>query len=214
MHISAFDLDHTLFKSNSSFSFGRHLYSHSRLTTSLLACLIFYYGCHTCGLVSINTLHQLNFDALFKGRPLIDFEELAVSFINRHMKELIYPPVAEAFSNAKKAGHYTALISASPDFLVALIAKRFGFDHYAATHYQVNESGCFESLGEIMDGALKAAILTNLAKRLKVPRECVYAYSDSHLDIPFLQAAGHSVAVRPDRQLKKISIAKGWKILN
>jgi phosphoserine phosphatase len=40
-----------------------------------------------------------------------------------------------------------------------------------------------------------------------------WAYSDSHTDLPFLEAVGHPVAVNPDRALRRIARERGWPIL-
>ena len=39
------------------------------------------------------------------------------------------------------------------------------------------------------------------------------AYSDSHTDIPFLEAVGHPVAVNPDRELRRTAREQGWPVL-
>jgi phosphoserine phosphatase len=39
------------------------------------------------------------------------------------------------------------------------------------------------------------------------------AYSDSHTDLPFLEAVGHPVAVNPDRKLRRIASQRGWPVL-
>jgi hypothetical protein len=39
------------------------------------------------------------------------------------------------------------------------------------------------------------------------------AYSDSHTDIPFLEAVGNPVVVNPDRALREIALDRGWRIL-
>jgi phosphoserine phosphatase len=39
------------------------------------------------------------------------------------------------------------------------------------------------------------------------------AYSDSHTDLPFLEAVGHPVAVNPDRELRRLAADRGWPVL-
>ena len=39
------------------------------------------------------------------------------------------------------------------------------------------------------------------------------AYSDSHTDLPFLEAVGIPVAVNPDRELRRIARERGWPVL-
>jgi phosphoserine phosphatase len=42
--------------------------------------------------------------------------------------------------------------------------------------------------------------------------ECT-AYSDSHTDVPFLEAVGHPVVVNPDGALRRIAAERGWPVL-
>ena len=42
--------------------------------------------------------------------------------------------------------------------------------------------------------------------------ECT-AYSDSHTDLPFLEAVGNPVAVNPDRDLRTAAADRGWPVL-
>lgn len=44
-------------------------------------------------------------------------------------------------------------------------------------------------------------------------REQTVAYSDSIRDLDFLQAAGRSVGVQPDRKLRRICLKQQWEII-
>ena len=44
------------------------------------------------------------------------------------------------------------------------------------------------------------------------PLEHAYFYTDSHTDLPMLEAVGHPVAVTPDRKLAALARARGWTI--
>lgn len=213
MFISAFDLDHTLLNVNSSFHFGRYLFKSGRLTPTQAFYLTSCYCAHKVGFVGLDRLHHLNFNVLFRGVSKKIFEECASKFLDLHLQAHLYAPVFEVLKKAQRAGHYTALLSSSPDFLVDAIAARFAFDLSASTSYLTDSSGCFSQCGLIMHGTAKASLLKDLAKRLQVSKANIYAYSDSHLDLPFLDAAGCPVAVRPDRLLRTISKRKGWTII-
>jgi phosphoserine phosphatase len=39
-------------------------------------------------------------------------------------------------------------------------------------------------------------------------------YSDSHNDIPLLEAVSHPVAVDPDATLRKHAEGKGWRVMS
>jgi phosphoserine phosphatase len=64
-----------------------------------------------------------------------------------------------------------------------------------------------------LHGAAKAEALRELASRDAVDLAASTAYSDSHTDLPFLEAVGRPVAVNPDRDLRRTARERGWEIL-
>jgi len=52
-----------------------------------------------------------------------------------------------------------------------------------------------------------------LAEREGFDLERCSAYSDSHTDLPFLEAVGRPVAVNPDRSLRRIASERSWPVL-
>ncbi|CAN2244541.1 haloacid dehalogenase-like hydrolase [Candidatus Planktophila dulcis] len=63
-----------------------------------------------------------------------------------------------------------------------------------------------------MHGAEKAIAIQGLAKEHGFDLEDCYSYSDSHNDIPLLQAVGHPCAINPDAVLRIRALAEGWPI--
>ena len=59
----------------------------------------------------------------------------------------------------------------------------------------------------------KADCLREVAEREGLDLAECTAYSDSHTDLPFLEAVGHPVAVNPDRELRRIAADRGWPVL-
>jgi phosphoserine phosphatase len=72
---------------------------------------------------------------------------------------------------------------------------------------------CFDGISQIVDGDYKAKVMQSILERKRLDKASLYAYSDSSLDLPFLRMAGRPCAVRPDRQLKRISLENGWEII-
>ena len=56
-------------------------------------------------------------------------------------------------------------------------------------------------------GQAKADALAELARDEALDLAASTAYSDSHSDVPFLEAVGHPIAVNPDRELRRIARA-------
>jgi phosphoserine phosphatase len=59
----------------------------------------------------------------------------------------------------------------------------------------------------------KAAAVRELAALEGFDLDASTAYSDSHTDLPFLDAVGNPVVVNPDRQLRRIAEDRGWPML-
>ncbi len=100
------------------------------------------------------------------------------------------------------------ILSNSPIFIVEKIAKRFGVSEFSATTYRLSPHGQMLAIETLFDGEKKR-------EYVKEHREnrTITAYSDSILDLPFLEEAEVQVAVRPDRKLLKRAKALGWEIL-
>ena len=66
--------------------------------------------------------------------------------------------------------------------------------------------------GTILHGVEKVHAIETLAKDRNVKLEDCFAYSDSHNDIPLLNAVGSPRAINPDAKLRIIALAHGWPI--
>ena len=92
------------------------------------------------------------------------------------------------------------IVSSTLQEIVDALADELGFD------------GALGTVCEVEDGAYTGRPLRSLPRRGRRPRRCASsptregidlaastAYSDSHTDLPFLEAVGNPVAVNPDR---------------
>lgn len=211
--LSAFDLDRTLLKKNSSFQFGLYLYRHRHIS---LRALLFVLSCnirHSLGWLPIEALHGAAFQRLFKGLSADAVQQWAEDFVADNLDPLIYPPAVDALKQAQQAGHLTVIISSSPRFLVAPIAKRLRADMWEATDYAVDKDRRFCHISKIILGKDKALHMMQLAAHYRIPKQRTIAYSDSHLDLPFMLSAGTAVGVNPNRQLRKACRRNHWPII-
>lgn len=125
----------------------------------------------------------------------------------------MYHPAVQRLKQLQSEGVYTLILSNSPDFLVRSFALRFGVDEWGGSSYGVDKDGMLCTISNLMEGKDKAEYCLSLAARLGVLRSCLQAYSDSYLDLPFLEAAGRAIAVNPDKKLNRISQERNWEIL-
>ena len=213
MHLSVFDLDHTLLNVNSSFRFGSFLYRQNFFSFwKLVGCLRDYARYQWLGM-SIQDLHAKTFRRVFKGQALQEVCHYVDQFLTESLDKMIYQPAIQRLKKSQDAGDYVLILSSSPDFLVREIAHRFEVKHWKSTIYQCNEEGKLETIAQVMEGQNKADYLKGLIQQLNMDRTAITVYSDSYLDLPLLNMAGRAIGVGPDHRLKRICLQKGWEIL-
>jgi HAD superfamily hydrolase (TIGR01490 family) len=211
--ISVFDLDHTLLKDNSSFQFGLFLYRKSYLP---IWALLFIFSCnllHLMGVLSISKLHEVAFKRLFHGRSETTVKQWVQKFLSENLEKLFYLPALERLKNAQQEGHLTAILSSSPHFLVGPIASYLNVSLWRSTKYAVDKDRCFCQISFLMLGENKASFIKKLRQRYERDKGRITAYSDSHLDLPFLLAADVAVGVNPTRKLRSICLQNHWPVI-
>ena len=211
--ITLFDLDHTLLSANCSYRFGAYLYRHGYFKTPTMLKLVGVYFLQKLNILSLQQLHLKVFDLIFHNKNVDILKKLTESFIPEFLRKYSYLPAIERLTKAKSMGHFIAILSNSPDFLVAPIASAFGVKNWKATVYEVDEKGRFSKISNFVEGNDKANYLNAFLQQFNLVKISTTAYSDSILDLPFLKAAGQAVAVNPDRQLRRHAKANNWEIL-
>lgn len=208
-----FDLDHTLLQVNSSFRFGIYLYRERLLPFTTMIYLLACYGFHKLGLLTTEQLHTQASQKFFYGRSLSQLKSYVHTFLDRELEGMKSGKVLSVLHSVQTEGHFTAILSNSPAFLVEEVARRMGVDTWAGTDYEVGEGDSLGKPLEQMIGVAKARFVRELQVGREVDQEDVFAYTDSILDLPFLEAVGNPVAVNPDAKLRKLCGVRGWRVL-
>lgn len=211
--LSVFDLDGTLLVGNASFHFGRYLYQRGELRFLPTLRMVLVYGCHRYLGLCPSIVHESAHRLLFEGRDATQLQSLVDHFLKQELSGLIYPPALHQLRMDQAAGHEVAVLSNGPDFLVGPLAQQLGVKRWKASRYPLDAEGRFAQAPRIFSGEEKASYLRVLADELGVDMTSTVAYSDSKLDIPLLEAAGHAVGVNPDAALRRLCARKGWSIL-
>ena len=113
----------------------------------------------------------------------------------------------------RDAGHTTILMTG----VIRPLTRPFEglFDTIVAAELATDEHGrCTGFLsGPPMVGESRSAWLNHYAKLHDIDLGQSYAYADSHVDLPMLNAVGNPVAVSPDIGLMRAAKTKGWSIV-
>lgn len=211
--ISAFDLDHTLIQGNCSASFCRYLYREGALPLSIVMHSILYSLRHRFFGMSLAELHHSVFNKVLRGKPFAVLEKYVDKFVHEYLEKSLYMPAFLRLKRAQQLGHYTMILSNSPSFLVEKFAKILKVNAFHATEYIIDENRCFQTIKRILEGKDKAHLIRSIAKKFGIFLEQITTYSDSFLDLEFLEASGNPIAVNPDKKLRAISVQKQWSII-
>ncbi len=208
-----FDLDHTLFNTNSSFSFGLYLYKRKVIPLwNLLYLAIVYYFCKW-GYISLQQMHKRAFETFFKGKKYSDIAPYIAPWLDENWDKMVRPEMMQELQRLQSEKNYTAILSNSPDFIVGPISKRFSMNDFCATRYFLDSCGEFSEIKKWVEGKDKAVYLNQLSAKLGISKEQISAYTDSMLDLPFLKEAGKSICVFPDSDLKKAAMRYNWSVI-
>ena len=139
---------------------------------------------------------------------------LAQDHFRALMQPRIYPAFLDQLRKHQDRNDLIVLVTNSLEVLVKPLADQIQASAMIAARL-CQQGGAFT--GELEGGPLtdrsKAEAIVSFSKARQLDLSKCYAYADSLDDIPMLEAAGYARVVNPGRQLRKIALAKKWKIL-
>ena len=148
-----------------------------------------------------------------QNRSVQELQDLSEQIFDAEMVDKLIPGSLALAQGHLDAGQQVWLVTATPQELATVIARRLGLTGALGT--------IAESRNGIYTGKLNGPPLHGLAKAEAVRAlstsegldlgECS-AYSDSVNDVPMLSLVGHPTAVNPDPELRAHAIANEWRI--
>jgi HAD superfamily hydrolase (TIGR01490 family) len=150
---------------------------------------------------------------LLRGFTPRQMQELVAESLEPVLKPLVYDEPLALVARHRERGEPSYIVSAALQEVVDAMAEHFGFDGALGTVCEV-EDGAYTGRGiRSLHGDNKATAVRELAARKQIDLDESTAYSDSHTDLPFLEAVGHPVVVNPDRELRRLAAERGWPVL-
>jgi HAD superfamily hydrolase (TIGR01490 family) len=129
------------------------------------------------------------------------------------LRPLVYAEPLHLVEQHKQRGEPVFIVSATLQEIVEAIADDLGFDGALGTVCEVRDGAYTGHAVRALHAEEKARCVRELAEERGFDLAECTAYSDSHTDLPFLEAVGHPVVVNPDRELRAIAGERGWPIL-
>lgn len=148
------------------------------------------------------------------GRTPAEVGYIAGPFVEEVIEPLIHSDAMRTIAGHRAAGERILIVSASPTFLVEVIAERLGIAEVLGTELELQHgfySGRVAGIPCAREGKIQ-----RLEQWLAAQGEGLagaHFYSDSRNDLPLLCHVEHPHAVNPDAALREHAERHGWDIL-
>ena len=208
-----FDVDNTMMRGASLFAVARKMYQRRAFTLRE----VLWFAVHQLRFVArgenIGDIQAIRDRALLlaAGFSVADMVALRDEIYDEFIESKIWPGTRAIADQHLHAGRRVWLVTATPLEVASVMARRLGLSGALGTSVEHVE-GIYTGrlVGEILHGAAKAEAVRNLAADLGLDLTECWGYSDSHNDIPLLEAVGHPVAINPDRRLRRHARDRNW----
>ncbi len=206
-----FDLDRTLLRRSSALALAPSFRAAGLISRRQLAKAAAWQALFVVRGASHDAVKRAAEDGLvvLRGFRPEELQALVAESMERVLRPLVYAESLDLVDRHRRRGEPVYIVSATLLEIVQAIADDLGFD------------GALGTICEVKDGvytgralrALHAEEKARCLRELDYELEASTAYSDSHTDLPFLEAVGHPVAVNPDRALRRIAAERRWPVL-
>lgn len=210
--LAIFDVDHTITRHST----GRRLIQcgrrHGLFTAGALLSLPYHYLRYRAGVINLEKAAAALLH--LEGRSRDELEALALQCYRARIQGDILRPAVRLLEEHRRAGDVIVLATSSLGLIVRPLADELAVDHLIATEIEYD--------GRLATGRLasppclgprKLELARELSAELGTSLDHAAFYSDSHLDLPLMEAVGRPVAVNPDRRLRRIAGERGWQVV-
>lgn len=212
MRLAVFDLDHTLLAGDSDYLWGEFLVEQGLVDGEAYARdNKRFYDEYLNGTLDIAAF------AAFSLAPVVKHgaEKLAAlrpRFVREKIEPIVAPGTFHLLERHRAQGDQLLITTATNRFITEPIAKLLGIEVLIATDPEIVD-GRFT--GRIAGTAnFREGKLINLRRWQAVRKfSGMSVYSDSHNDLPLLEAADQPVAVDPDDRLRAHAKKRGWPVI-
>jgi HAD superfamily hydrolase (TIGR01490 family) len=206
-----FDLDRTLLRRSSALALAPAFRAAGLISRRQLAKAAAWQALFVLRGASHDAVKRAAVDGLIvlKGFKPEELQVLVAESMERVLRPLVYAESLDLVARHRSRGEPVFIVSATLQEIVQAIADDLDFDGALGTICEV-KAGVYT--GRALR-ALHAEEKARCLRELDYDLEASTAYSDSHTDLPFLEAVGHPVAVNPDRALRRIATERRWPVL-
>ncbi len=210
-----FDLDRTLIRRSSALALAGSFRARGLISRRQLVKSAFWQLLFVARGASAEAVRSAAEDGMriLAGFRVDEMRSLVGDAMEPILRPLLYEEPLQLVRAHRERGELVYIVSATLQEIVDHIAEDLGFDGAIGSTCEIVD-GVYTGRSErATHGAEKARAVRELAEREGIDLQASTAYSDSHTDLPFLEAVGHPVPVNADRKLRRIARERGWPLL-
>jgi HAD superfamily hydrolase (TIGR01490 family) len=210
-----FDLDRTLLRRSSALALAGSFRERGLISRGQLAKAAAWQLLFVLRGASHEAVRKAAEDGLvvLRGFTPGEMRDLVANAMEPVLQPLVYAEPLHLVEQHRERGECVYIVSATLQEIVEAIADELGFDGALGTRCEVKDGAYTGKALRALHAENKAECVRELAESHGFDLDECTAYSDSHTDIPFLEAVGKPVAVNPDRELRRVAVERGWPVL-
>jgi len=210
-----FDLDRTLIRRSSALALAGPFRKRGLITRTHLVKAAFWQLLFVARGASAETVRNAAADGMrfLAGFSVEEMREVVGDAMEPILRPLVYAEPLQLVQEHRVKGEKVYVVSATLQEIVEHIAGDLGFDGAIGTRAEIVDGKYTGRTLRAAHGEYKAEAVRELATAEGFDLAACTAYSDSHSDVPFLEAVGHPIAVNADRQLRRTARERGWPLL-
>jgi len=211
-----FDVDNTLVRGSTLYFLGRGMYQRGFFTKADISRFVvanIRFRMTGTEKKEVIEKYQKAATDFIGGHAVDDIKKVAEEIYDEFVSPKLWQGTFEIAKSHLDKGEEVWLVTAAPQDMADIIAQRLGLTGALGSKACI-ENGVYtgELDGKLLHGTEKALAIEKLAAQENFDLEDCFSYSDSHNDIPLLQAVGHPCAINPDAILRIRALAEGWPI--
>ena len=211
-----FDVDNTLVRGSTLYFLGRGMYQRGFFTKADISrFVVANIRFRMTGTEKAEVIEKYQSAAtdFIGGHDVNDIKKVGEEIYDEFVSPKLWQGTFDIAKSHLDKGEEVWLVTAAPQDMADIIAQRLGLTGALGSKAVIKDGVYTGALdGKLLHGTEKAIAIQELSRVHGFDLEDCYSYSDSHNDIPLLQAVGHPCAINPDAILRIRAMAEGWPI--
>jgi len=209
--IAFFDLDKTLINRNSATLWIRFELAARRITRWQALQGLGWVIRYSLGAADMTDAIRQSVVTL-RGQREDEMRRRADAFYDEMLRGLYRPGAFDAIERHRRSGERLVLLTSSSNYVSERVCADLGLDGHLSNRFEVDEAGCYtgRAIEPLCFGDGKVVLARRYAASQGAELADCSFYTDSHSDLPMLEAVGRPVAVHPDPRLRRLARRRRW----